>query len=182
MPSKSQASGKRPALMVVSADVLPEVFTKVLTVKKLLARGEERSSASACKRVGISRSAFYKYRDCVFSYEEKLTQRILTLYITLQDEPGILSNLISVLHEMHANILTVNQNIPVDGVATVTVSIRIDAFGEHEQTAASASQSASEPIDTVRQGTANSHPTSADFQHVISALPGVVECKLISGE
>ena len=78
-------------LIVVNSDVLPDVFIKVIEVKKLLARGEEKSSAAACKRVGISRSAFYKYRDCVFTYEEKLTQKIISLNMTLKDEPGTAS-------------------------------------------------------------------------------------------
>ena len=104
-------------LIVVNSDVLPDVFIKVIEVKKLLARGEEKSSAAACKRVGISRSAFYKYRDCVFTYEEKLTQKIISLNMTLKDEPGVLSGVLAALHGMNTNILTVNQSIPVDGVA-----------------------------------------------------------------
>ena len=115
-----------PQLIVVSSEVVPEVFLKVLDVKKLIARGEEKSSASACKAVGISRSAYYKYKDCVFSYEEKFTQKIISVYAVLRDESGVLSGLISTLHSMNANILTVNQSIPVDGVATVTISLRLN--------------------------------------------------------
>ena len=113
------------SFVVVSTDVLPEVFPKVIEVKKLLACGEEKSSASACKRVGISRSAYYKYRECVFTYEEKLTQKIVSYYAVLRDEPGILSSFLSEVHKSGANILTVNQNIPIDGAAAVTITARL---------------------------------------------------------
>lgn len=113
------------SFLVVSTEVLPEVFGKVLEVKKLLACGEEKSSASACKRVGISRSAYYKYRECVFTYEEKLTQRIISLYAVLRDKPGVLSAFLSEIHRFGANILTLNQNIPVDGAAAVTVTAKL---------------------------------------------------------
>lgn len=141
-------------LIVVNSDVLPDVFIKVIEVKKLLARGEEKSSASACKRVGISRSAFYKYRDCVFTYEEKLTQKIISLNMTLKDEPGVLSGVLAALHGMNTNILTVNQSIPVDGVAAVSVSLRPEGGAEE----------------------------SYKIIGVLSELGGVVDVKIISGE
>lgn len=115
----------RSQLIVVDASVLPDVIGKVLEVKKLLAYREEKSSAAACKRVGISRSAYYKYKDCVFSYEDKLTQRIINLHLTLRDEAGVLSSVLSALYALEANILTVNQNIPIDGVAGVTFSVKL---------------------------------------------------------
>ncbi len=141
-------------LIVVDSSVLPDVILKVLTVKKLLASHEEKSSASACKRVGISRSAYYKYRDCVFSYDDRLTRRILTLSTLLRDEPGVLSSVLVSLHASDANILTVNQNIPVDGVASVTISLRLD-------------------------GDESSVPA---LKNQIAALDGVVEVKLLAGE
>lgn len=112
-------------LIVVKMKALPDMIPKTLEVKRLLARGEEKNSAQACRRVGISRSAYYKYRDSVFSYEEMFSQKIVTLYCVLQDEPGVLSRLLASLHEQNANILTVNQNIPVDGAAAVTISMRL---------------------------------------------------------
>ena len=117
---------KNSQFIVVNASVLPEIFVKVLEVKKLLASREEKSSASACKRVGISRSAYYKYRDCVFSYEERLTQNVITISAVLRDEEGVLSNVLSKLYSLNVNILTLNQSVPVDGVATVTVSLRLN--------------------------------------------------------
>ncbi len=116
---------QRTQLIVVDASVLPDVISKVLEAKRLLADRTEKSSAAACKRVGISRSAYYKYKDSVFSYEDRLTQRIINLHAVLQDKAGVLSNVLSTLYGMDANILTVNQNIPIDGVAAVTFSVRL---------------------------------------------------------
>ena len=147
MDNKSQ-------LIVVESDVLPDVILKVLEVKKLLANREEKSSASACKRIGVSRSAYYKYRNSVFSYEEKLTSQIITLYMLLKDEPGVLSSVLVCLHDLNANILTVNQNIPVDSVATVTVSLRLSGGFEE--------------ADAIRSR--------------ISEQSGVVEIQLLAGE
>ena len=91
----------------------------------MLANREEKSSAAACRKVGISRSAFYKYRDCVFVYEEQMHQQIFTLYLRLHDESGVLSGVLAALYSAQANVLTLNQSIPVDSVATVTVSFRL---------------------------------------------------------
>ena len=147
MDNKSQ-------LIVVDSAVLPEVILKVLEVKKLLANKEEKSSASACKRVGVSRSAYYKYGSCVFSYEEKIMQRIITLYMILKDEPGVLSSVLVSLHNLNSNILTVNQSIPIDGVATVTISLRLnESFDE-----------------------------AIVMKSIIAGLKGVVEVQLLSGE
>ena len=118
MENKSQ-------LIVADSKILPEVFTKVLEVKKLMAQKGEKSFASACKRVGISRSAYYKYKDSVFSYEELFTRKIVNLHLLLNDSPGVLSNALSFLHSLNANILTLNQRIPVDGVAQVNISLRL---------------------------------------------------------
>ena len=146
--------GQRSQLIVVDASVLPAVISKVLEVKKLLASKQEKSSAAACKRVGISRSAYYKYKDRVHSYEDKLTQRIAYLHAVLQDEPGVLSNVLSALYNQNANILTVNQDIPTDGVAEATFSIRLsgDVCSSH---------------DLIAQ---------------LSAIEGVVSVRILSGE
>ncbi len=146
--------GNDPQLIVVESNVLPDVILKVLEVKKLLANKEEKSSASACKRIGVSRSAYYKYRNSVFSYEEKLTSKIITLYMQLMDKPGVLSSVLVSLHKLNANILTVNQSIPVDGVATVTVSLRLNQGFEE----------------------------TAGIKSIVSGLYGVVEMQLLSGE
>lgn len=112
-------------LIVVDAHILPDVFTKVLEVKKLMARKDEKSFASACKRIGISRSAYYKYKDSVFSYDELFNRKIVNLYMLLNDKPGVLSSVLIFLNSINANIMTVNQSIPVDGAAAVNISIRL---------------------------------------------------------
>lgn len=111
--------------VVVDASVLPEVILKTLTVKRMLANREEKSSSAACRAVGISRSAFYKYRDSVFVYEEQMHEQIFTVYLLLHDEAGVLSGVLHTLTDADANVLTLNQSIPVDGVAAVTVTFRL---------------------------------------------------------
>ncbi len=99
-----------------------------------MAQKGEKSFASACRRVGISRSAYYKYKDFVFSYEELFNRRIVNLYLLLDDSPGVLSNALVFLHDLNANILTVNQSIPVDGAAAVNISLRLTGDSEDELT------------------------------------------------
>lgn len=111
--------------VVVDTGVLPEVFRKVMEAKELLAKGAAKSSSDACKMVGISRGAFYKYKDKMFIYSERMSNEIITLQLTLEDEPGILSAVLTRFYQLGANILTVNQNIPNDKVAAVTISIRV---------------------------------------------------------
>lgn len=121
---------KQSQLIVADSRVLPDVFTKVLEVKKLMAQKGEKSFASACKRVGISRSAYYKYKDCVFSYEELFNRKIVNIYLLLNDQPGVLSSVLVYLHSLNANVLTVNQSIPVDGAAAVNISLRLTENSE----------------------------------------------------
>lgn len=111
--------------VVVDASVLPEVILKTLTVKRMLANREEKSSSAACRAAGISRSAFYKYRDSVFVYEEQMREQIFTVYLLLHDEAGVLSGVLHTLSGANANVLTLNQSIPVDGAAVVTVTFRL---------------------------------------------------------
>lgn len=111
-------------MLLVKADVLPEVFVKVIEAKRLIACKKAKSATEAAKICGISRSAFYKYRDAVFSYKELSQEKIINLSAVLEDKAGVLSLFISVLHEMQANILTINQGMPSGGVAQVTVSYR----------------------------------------------------------
>ena len=110
--------------ILVDSEVLPEVFHKVLQAKNLLAKGTAKSASEACKMVDISRGAFYKYRDRIFIYDERMSNEIITFQLLLEDEPGILSQVLTCLYAVRANVLTVNQNIPNDKVAVVTISIR----------------------------------------------------------
>lgn len=113
-------------LVIVSEDVLPEVILKVLEAKKLLAKGKCRTSTEACKAVDVSRSAYYKYKDCVNTYDERISGRVVTYYFTLYDRAGVLSEILTHFSEIGANVLTINQNIPIESVATATVTVRFD--------------------------------------------------------
>ena len=109
-------------LFLVSASVLPSVYQKVVEVKRLLSAGAAHSVADAVRMVGISRSAFYKYKDCVFSYDALSQGKMITIQSTLDDRPGVLSSLLAYLSDSGVNILTINQSIPVGGTALVSVS------------------------------------------------------------
>ena len=111
---------------LVNSNILPPVFSKVIEAKNYLASGEATSASQAAKMAGISRSAYYKYKDNVQVYEDTASGQLCTLYMRLSDEPGVLSHVLQQLYEAGANILTVNQNIPVDTVAVVTISVEIN--------------------------------------------------------
>lgn len=117
---------EKPRSLIVSADVLPAVFLKVIEAKRLLSKAKAKNSSDACRMVGISRSAYYKYKDNVQVYEDSANGQLSTLYMRLSDEPGVLSRVLQQLYELGTNILTVNQNIPVDTVAVVTISIQMN--------------------------------------------------------
>lgn len=113
---------------LVDSSVLPEVFIKVVEVKKILSSGAIKNVNDAVKEVGISRSAFYKYRDYVFPFYETSRGRVMTLFFVVEDFSGILSCIINKIAESKANILTINQNIPINGLADVTISIETDSM------------------------------------------------------
>ncbi len=114
-------------MIVIDSRVIPEVFVKVLEVKKTMANKSARSLAEACRKSGISRSAYYKYKDHVFFYDEKFTQRLITMSAVLQDRPGVLANVLSVIHSSDANVMTLNQCIPIDGVATISITLKLNS-------------------------------------------------------
>ena len=107
---------------IVSGDALPEVFVKVAEAKRMLQVGEARTVGDAARQVGISRSAFYKYKDSVQPFQNMRTGHIITFYALLKDNPGVLSDYLAIFAESGANILTINQTIPTNGCAGVTVS------------------------------------------------------------
>lgn len=113
-------------LLLVDASVLPDVFQKVLAAKRLLSAGEAQTASEAARMAGISRSAFYKYKNMVFPYDADGAGQILTVHFVLSDRPGVLSSVLTAFAEAGANVLTVNQNIPADGKASVSISARTD--------------------------------------------------------
>lgn len=102
-------------LLLIRASVLPPVYQKVVEAKRMLSSGAARSVADAVRNVGISRSAFYKYKDCVFAYDALTQGKMITIQSTLDDRPGVLSSLLAYLSDSGVNILTINQSIPVRG-------------------------------------------------------------------
>jgi len=115
---------------VVESSVLPEVFLKVMEVKKLLNQGNYNRVNDAVKEVGISRSTYYKYKDSIFEFYENKTQ-LLTLALLLDNVSGILSKILDVVAKANGNILTINQNIPQDDVAMVSISIDTIALNQN---------------------------------------------------
>jgi len=107
---------------LVAAEVLPEVILKVAEANRMLRSGEAHTAMEAARAVGISRSAYYKYRDAVRPFTDMRTEHIITFSSLLKNNPGVLSDVLSIFAASGANILTINQTIPVDGCAAVTVS------------------------------------------------------------
>jgi len=114
---------EKPKYYLVAAEVLPEVFVKVTEAKALLETGDAKTIAEAVDMVGLSRSAFYKYKDTVKPFRDLRRDTIMTFHIMLHDKPGMLASLLSIFTESGANILTINQSIPSNGVALITISV-----------------------------------------------------------
>ena len=117
-----------PKYFIVEASAMPEIFRKVAQARQLLQTGEAATVNAAAQAVGISRSAFYKYKDVVRPFHDMLEGRIVNLQLLLRDEPGRLSGLLNLFAGTGANILTINQNIPANGCAVVTITAETSAL------------------------------------------------------
>ncbi len=118
---------KKSKFLLIDAAVLPDVFARVLDAKQFLSAGKAGTAAEAARMAGISRSAFYKYKDAVYTYNSETTaSKIISIHAVLQDKPGVLMAVISAFYNVGANILTINQNIPISGLAPVSVSANIE--------------------------------------------------------
>ena len=115
---------------IVDKAVLPEIFLKVMDVKNLLESKKEKTVQDAVNRVGISRSAFYKYRDCISPFQNMMAGRIITFQMVLKDKAGVLSSILSIFANCGANILTINQAIPTNGCASVTISAETSGISQ----------------------------------------------------
>ena len=138
---------------IVEASAMPEIFRKVAQAKRLLETGEQNTVNGAALAVGISRSAFYKYKDAVHTFNDMLHGRIVTFQAMLKDEPGILSGVLNIFAGTGMNVLTINQNIPVNGCAVVTVTAETSAL-----------QSSLE-----------------ELLSKAGAAPGVIKCEILAG-
>ncbi len=116
---------KQPKYYIIEASALPEVFLKVAEAKRLLTTGEAKTVNDATQKTGISRSAFYKYRDSILPFQNMTTGRIITFQLMMHDEPGVLSSLLTIYAQQKANILTINSIIPTNGHALVTISAEL---------------------------------------------------------
>ena len=111
---------KAPKYFIVDSSALPEIFRKVAEAKRMLETGETDKVNVATKAVGISRSAFYKYRDCISPFQNMMAGRIITFQMVLKDKAGVLSSILS--------IFAINQSIPTGGKAMVTISAETGAL------------------------------------------------------
>lgn len=110
---------------VVKQKAVPEVLLKVVEAKKLLESERVITVQEATDRVGISRSSFYKYKDDIFPFYDNAKGKTITLVMQMDDEPGLLSDLLHIVAVYHANILTIHQSIPINGIASLTLSIQV---------------------------------------------------------
>ncbi len=110
---------------VLKEKAVPEVLLKVVEAKRLLDSGKADSVQDATEAVGISRSSFYKYKDDIFPYHENERGKTITLVIQLEDEPGLLSNILRAIDKYKYNILTIHQSVPINGIVTLTLSIDV---------------------------------------------------------
>lgn len=108
--------------LLIDTKIVPEIFLKVLKAKETLERNSGMSVNDAVKKAGISRSAYYKYKDYVFPFYEISRGKVMTVLFVVDDMPGILSEIISTVSAANANILTIHQNLPVNGVASITIT------------------------------------------------------------
>ena len=110
---------------VLKQKAVPEVLLKVVEAKRLLDSGKAVSVQEAAENVGISRSSFYKYKDDIFPFHDNAKGKTITMVIQLDDEPGLLSVVLPIGAAYHANILTIHQSIPVNGIASLTLSVDV---------------------------------------------------------
>ena len=110
---------------VVRERAVPDVLLKVVEAKKLLDSGKAATIQEAADRTGISRSSYYKYKDDIFPFHEETRGKTINFIIQMDDAPGLLSSVLQTVARFHGNILTIHQSIPINGVATLTLSVEI---------------------------------------------------------
>ena len=116
---------EKTSFFVLKEKAVPEVLLKVVEAKRLLDSGKMTSVQDATEVVGISRSSFYKYKDDIFPFHENAKGKTVTMVIQLDDEPGILSLVLKTIADFHANVLTIHQSIPINGIASLTLSVDV---------------------------------------------------------
>ena len=117
--------GETTKYFVVKQKAIPEVLLKVVEAKRLLESEKVLTIQEAVDAVGISRSSFYKYKDDIFPFHDNSQGTTITLTFQMDDEPGILSDVLKIIAEYRANILTIHQSSPINGIASLTLSIQV---------------------------------------------------------
>ena len=117
--------GEATKYFVVKQKAIPEELLKVVEAKRLLESEKVLTIQEAVDAVGISRSSFYKYKDDIFPFHDNSQGTTITLTFQMDDEPGILSDVLKIIAEYRANILTIHQSIPINGIASLTLSIQV---------------------------------------------------------
>lgn len=115
--------GQKAVFFLVREEILPEAIKKTIKVKDMLKRGEARTINEAVEKMELSRSAYYKYKDYVFPFYEASKEKIITLALMLEHKQGVLSKVLNTVAYDHGSVLTINQGIPLQGVANATISI-----------------------------------------------------------
>lgn len=110
---------------VVKQKAVPEVLLKVVEAKRLLESEKAETVQEATERTGISRSSFYKYKDDIFPFHQNAKGKTITFVIQMDDEPGLLSDVLKIVADFRANILTIHQSIPINGIASLTLSVEV---------------------------------------------------------
>ncbi len=110
---------------VIKRQAVPEVLLKVVEAKKLLESGKVKTAAEAAAKLGISRSSFYKYKEDIYEFHDSLQGTTLTLTFQMNDEVGLLSYVLNLIADFGANILTIHQSIPLNGVASLSITIQV---------------------------------------------------------
>ena len=108
---------------LVREEILPEAIKKTIKVKELLKKGEVRTINEAVEKLNLSRSAYYKYKDYVFPFYEASQEKIVTVSLLLEHKAGVLSRVLNTVANERGNILTINQGIPLQGIANAAISL-----------------------------------------------------------
>ncbi|MDO4632781.1 MAG: ACT domain-containing protein [Eubacteriales bacterium] len=110
---------------IVKEKAVSEVLLKVVEAKRLLETGAAQTVQEATEEVGISRSSFYKYKDDIFPFHENNKGKTVTFLLQMKDRPGLLSTVLKVIADYHANVLSIHQSIPINGIGSLTISVEI---------------------------------------------------------
>lgn len=127
---KEKAMSDKDQYYLVKKKAIPEVLIKVVEAKKMLEKDKSITIQEATEMVGLGRSSFYKYKDDIFPFRDDVKGKTITFMLQMNDTPGQLSRLLKIIAESKANILTIHQTIPINGMASLTLSVEIPAEGE----------------------------------------------------